>query len=215
MLLATFSYWRTRRRRKLLTIMAINIELTNGAKQKTALLELARQQLLCSHCVVLTEAATIAFQGGFPRRNEDFSRRATQKVIFHIQRELEEVARNLDSVALVLCDRGTPDNLAYWPENDIKSWNTAMQTTLELELERYHAVIHLEPAHEGLGYVRSTIRTESALDSQEIDRTIEKNWADHPRYHKVRSKYDFISKAQQGLKIIKEFVPECCSDSRL
>ena len=90
------------------------IVLTGGpGAGKTALLELIRQAF-CSHVTVLPEAAGIVFGGGFPREDDDECRRAAQRAIFHVQRELEAVGDS-HSPAVVLCDRGTIDGLATGP----------------------------------------------------------------------------------------------------
>lgn len=41
--------------------------------------------------VVVPEAATILFSGGFPRYDEPNARRAAQSAIFHVQRNVEDV----------------------------------------------------------------------------------------------------------------------------
>lgn len=65
------------------------IVLTGGpGAGKTALLELIRQSF-CEHVTVLPEAASIVFGGGFPRHDDDECRRAAQRAIYHVQRQLE------------------------------------------------------------------------------------------------------------------------------
>jgi predicted ATPase len=89
------------------------VVLTGGpGAGKTAVLELVRQSF-CAHVRVLTEAAGILFAGGFPRDRTPGTRRPAQRAIFHVQRELEAVADATNS-AIVLCDRGTVDGVAYW-----------------------------------------------------------------------------------------------------
>lgn len=46
-----------------------------------------------------------------------------------------------ESAGIVLCDRGTADGAAYWPGPD-DLWS-AVGTSLEDQLRRYDAVIHL------------------------------------------------------------------------
>jgi hypothetical protein len=72
---------------------------------KTAVLELIRQQF-CSHVQILPEAAGIVLGGGFPRTGSAELRRAAQRAIFFVQRELENIG-DADDAAIVLCDRGT------------------------------------------------------------------------------------------------------------
>jgi AAA domain len=90
------------------------VVLTGGpGAGKTALLELIRQSF-CAHVKVLPEAASVVFGGGFPREDDPTCRRAAQRAIFYVQRELE-IAGDSHNPAIVLCDRGTLDGLAYWP----------------------------------------------------------------------------------------------------
>ena len=91
------------------------IVLTGGpGAGKTAVLELVRQ-FFCQHIQVLPEAASILFSGGFPRGESTGTRRATQRAIYYVQRELERSADQAGLAAVVLCDRGTVDGAAYWP----------------------------------------------------------------------------------------------------
>ena len=84
------------------------IVLTGGpGAGKTAVLELMRKTL-CKHVKVLPEAAGIVFGGGFPRGDALELRRAGQRAIFYIQRELE-AAMMPENVSIALCDRGTVD----------------------------------------------------------------------------------------------------------
>src|ERR1044071_2329655 len=90
------------------------IVLTGGpGAGKTAVLELIRQSF-CAHVKLLPESAGIIFSGGFPRGNGVDLRKASQRAIFYIQRELENIA-DIGNPAVVLCDRGTVDGAAYWP----------------------------------------------------------------------------------------------------
>jgi hypothetical protein len=84
--------------------VARRIVLTGGpGAGKTAVLELVRHSL-CKHLRVLPEAASIVFGGGFPREPGDEARRAAQRAIYHVQRELEAAATGAD-IAIALCDR--------------------------------------------------------------------------------------------------------------
>ena len=117
------------------------IVLTGGpGAGKTAALELIRRASFCEHVQILPEAAGIVFGGGFPRTRHVAARKAAQRAIFHVQRELEEAAR-AENAAVTLCDRGTVDGAAYWPGPD--DYFAGVGTTLAEELRRYDTVIHL------------------------------------------------------------------------
>src|SRR5919201_3663519 len=128
------------------------IVLTGGpGAGKTATLELIRRASFCDHVQLLPEAAGIVFGGGFPRLRDVEGRKAAQRAIFHVQRELEAAAL-ADNAAIILCDRGTVDGAAYWPGPD--DYFAALGTTLADELWRYHAVIHLRTPQLESGYNR-------------------------------------------------------------
>ena len=175
---------------------------------KTAVLELIRQSF-CSHVRVLPEAAGIIFGGGFPREHDDGCRRASQRAIFHVQRELEAAAGSHDN-AIVLCDRGTIDGLAYWPGTEAEFW-AGVQSSAASELSRYDVVLHLRvPGADG-GYNRQNpLRIESALGAAEIDQRILAAWHDHPRRFTVNAAADFLEKVSQAIAILRDEMPACC-----
>ena len=97
------------------------VVLTGGpGAGKTALLELIRHSF-CAHVRVLPEAASVVFGGGFRREDDTACRRAAQRAIFYVQHELEAAAES-HNPAIVLCDRGTVDGVAYWPGAAEEFW---------------------------------------------------------------------------------------------
>jgi hypothetical protein len=160
--------------------------------------------------VVLPEAASILFNGGFPRKNSSISQKAIQRSIFHIQRELERVAIEEKSAAVILCDRGTLDGLAYWPNSE-ESYLKDLNISKKEELLRYSAVIHLETPTVELGYNnQNPARIESAIEASKINQKILKVWETHPRYTVVESTEKFLEKASKVLQLVSEEVPLCC-----
>ena len=143
----------------------------------------------------------------FLRRNDVAGRKAAQRAIFHVQRELEDAAA--DNAAIVLCDRGTVDGAAYWPGPD--DYFAAVNTTQAAELRRYDAVIHLRTPPLGNGYNhQNPLRTETAHDAAGVDRRILKVWETHPRRFVVDATPDFLSKVGRVLELIRAELPECC-----
>jgi predicted ATPase len=190
------------------------IVLTGGpGAGKTAVLEMARRSL-CEHAVVLPESASVVFGGGFPREKRVGTAAAAQRAIFHVQRELETSLDDRDEVALVLCDRGTLDGLAYWPRAEADFWRE-LGTTREENLARYDLVIHLRPPPEGDGYHGSTLRTETAAEAADIDLRIETAWDGHPRRVFIDSTHDFIEKLARVLVLIGGELPEPCRGAQL
>lgn len=184
------------------------VVLTGGpGAGKTAILELIRQSF-CEHVKVLPEAAGVVFGGGFPRSEDAGVQRAAQRAIFFVQRELEATA-DATNTAIVLCDRGTVDGVAYWPgPGDL--WSSA-GTSLEEQLLRYDAIIHLRTPPVGHGYNNENpLRIESPAEAATIDERIAAAWAAHPRRFTVDAAPDFLGKARQALAVLRELMPECC-----
>jgi predicted ATPase len=175
---------------------------------KTAVLELARRDL-CKHVEVLPESARIVFGGGFPRRDDERGRRGAQRAIFHVQDELERMGAESPAVTTLLCDRGTLDGLAYWPGSPDEFFGP-LGTTLEKELARYAAVIHLRVPDGHNGYKKDTLRRESVGQASEIDARLVDVWAAHPHRVFVESNADFVRKAQRALAAIRAEVT-CCA----
>ena len=184
------------------------IVLTGGpGAGKTAVLELMRKTL-CRHVGILAESAGVVFGGGFPRGEGAGLQRAGQRAIFYVQRELEAAAQARDA-ALALCDRGTVDGLAYWPgPGDM--W-TDLGTSLEQQLARYHAVVHLRTPTLAAGYNhQNPLRNETALEAAAIDARIAKAWERHPRRFEVPSASDFLVKAARVIELVRAELPSCC-----
>lgn len=175
---------------------------------KTAVLELAARSF-CEHVAILPEAATIVFGGGFPRHATVVGRRAAQRAIFAVQRQLEEVVLGERKVGVALCDRGTLDGLAYWPDPPDSFW-AAMATGKENELARYHTVIHLRVPDVDQGYQNNPIRIESSQEAAAVDSRIAAAWAAHPHRIELAAGADFAPKARSALEAIRALLPPCC-----
>lgn len=181
---------------------------------KTAVLETVRRNF-CEHVQVLPEAAGIVFGGGFPREASIPLRAAAQRAIFHVQRELERAAVETRKAAVVLCDRGTLDGLAYWPLDD-ESYFMQVGSDRDAELARYAAVIHLRTPPVENGYDHTNpLRVESALEAQAIDARIERAWSLHARRAFVESAPDFLQKVARAVACIREEIPACCRKHRI
>lgn len=177
---------------------------------KTAALE-AAARMLCQHVSFCPEAASILFSGGFPRSTDPATRRAGQRAIYHIQRELEWLAQESASAALILCDRGTVDGLAYWPGTPAELFE-GVGSSQDEEISRYGAVIHMRtPSLDGGYEQQGGSRIEDAKEAADIDRQIADAWRDHPRRFMIESNSDFLHKITETLRLIETLVPPCCS----
>jgi predicted ATPase len=166
---------------------------------KTTAVDLFRREI-GDHVVIVPEAATILFQGGFPRSPQPRPLRITQTAIFHVQRHLEDVQSALFPGRTLLCDRGTVDGAAYWPGETHHYFN-AVGTTLEAELARYDAVIFFETAARGGVSIEggNPIRSESIREAVKLDAKLRVLWSRHPRFIFVPHNPSFFKKISFGL----------------
>ena len=151
---------------------------------------------------LVREAATMIFSGGFPRTDNSRAHiEAAQRIIFVATKEMEALAEESSSAPLIVCDRGTIDASAYWPDGP-EAFFKEMGTSLEAELARYDAVLHLSPPSNPAFYQSTHVRTESLDKAFEIDRIILKIWEKHPNRLVVGGTEHFFEKAEA----IKNFV---------
>ena len=188
------------------------IVLTGGpGAGKTAVLELARRTF-SDHITVLPEAASIIFSGGFIRKETVPGKKAAQRAIYHVQKELELLTLEEDLSIVALCDRGTLDGLAYWPVEE-ESFFTELNTNQSLEISRYHAVIHLRTPSVIGGYnYNNPVRIETAAEASMIDEKILKVWKDHPRRFIVESTDNFIEKSHKVINLIQTELSLICKN---
>lgn len=190
------------------------IVLTGGpGAGKTAALEFMRK-VFCQHVAILPEAASILFGGGFWRLDSKPGRRAAQRAIFHVQREIETMAREENKWSVGLCDRGTLDGVAYWPNGE-DEFLQAVGANESQELARYHAVIHLQSPSLVGGYNHSNpMRVESPALAAEIDQRIHEVWKSHPNYVLIGSTLNFVEKVNAAIEQVRHYIPECCRGSK-
>lgn len=173
---------------------------------KTTALDLFRREL--SHDVeVVPEAASILFKGGLPRSENALVKRCTQKAIFQLQKSLEAIQKTLSPNKILLCDRGTLDGAAYWPEPQ-EDFFEYMQTDLEKELSQYDAVIFFETAAANGNQITSNnpIRTEGQKEAVELDKKLHDIWCKHPNFHFVPSHESFIKKIMFGIMTLENVI---------
>ena len=82
-------------------------------------------------------------------------------------------------------------------------------TTIEAELSRYYAVIHMRTPDDLNGYnLINNLRIENATESKIIDDKIGSIWSKHPRYVEIQSTKNFLEKAEIALGYINKFQSE-------
>jgi predicted ATPase len=175
---------------------------------KTALLEVVQRDL-CRHVVVLPEAASILWRGQFPRHATIAGRKAAQRAIVRVQLEMQRMAIEESVAALIVCDRGTLDGLAYWPGSETEYFED-IASTRQRELDRYATVVHMRTPPVDHGYAPTPLRIESAAEAAQIDARIAAAWSVHPRRFVIDSDDDFVSKLHRALDLVRAEVPACC-----
>lgn len=185
------------------------IVLTGGpGGGKTTAADLFRREL-GARVVIVPEAATILFSGGFPRSSAADAKRATQTAIFHVQRHLEDVQSALFPDRVLLCDRGTIDGAAYWPGSPDEFFRE-LGSTLESELQRYDAVVFFQSAAVGGIAIEggNPIRIENLEEALELDRRLRGLWSKHPRFTLVPHSQSFFQKITFGLAALQSIVAQ-------
>jgi len=175
---------------------------------KTTAADLFRREL-GERVVIVPESATILFAGGFPRTRELEARRAAQTAIFQVQRNIEDVQSVLFPDRILLCDRGTVDGAAYWPNHD-RDFFESMGTSYEAELARYDAVVFFETAAVAGSSIEggNPVRNESLAEAVELDRKLRELWSRHPRFLLVPHSTSFLRKITTGLALLESLVAE-------
>lgn len=163
---------------------------------------------------VVPEAATLLFAGGFPRTSDPEAQRVAQPAIFYVQRHLEDVQAVVHPDRLLLCDRGTVDGGAYWPDGEGGFYET-VGTTLEAELARYDAVLFFQSAAVGGLSTASANRwrTENDVEAADLDRRLRRLWAKHPRFYLVPHHASFLRKMLTGLAILEGLVAQFADEA--
>ncbi|HYP76769.1 MAG TPA: AAA family ATPase [Polyangiaceae bacterium] len=175
---------------------------------KTTAADLFRREL-GDRVVIVPESATILFGGGFPRPVQVDARRCAQTAIFHVQRNLEDVQAALYPDRILLCDRGTIDGAAYWPDGN-EQYFQAMGTSLQVELARYDAVVFFETAAvAGLSIEGGNpVRQESLEQARLLDANLRALWSHHRRFVFVPHDTSFLRKLTVGLSLLQAITEE-------
>jgi predicted ATPase len=183
------------------------IVLTGGpGGGKTTAADLFRREL-GERVVIVPESATTLFSGGFPRVDDYEAIKSTQLAIYHVQKNIEEVQSCLYPDRILLCDRGTLDGVAYWPNSE-EHFFEFLNTQYEAELGRYDAVLFFETAAVGGIDIEggNPIRNESIERAVELDRKLKGIWDKHPNFIFVPHDKSFIKKIMAGLGELSKLV---------
>lgn len=185
------------------------IVLTGGpGGGKTTAADLFRREI-GERVVIVPEAATLLFSGGFPRSSAPTAVRAAQWAIYHVQRQLEDAQIGLYPDRILLCDRGTVDAGAYWPDGAEAFFHT-VGSSLEKELTRYDTVIFFETAAVGGISIEggNPVRNESLEQAVKLDHKLRELWSRHPRFILVPHNPSFFKKISFALAALEAQVAQ-------
>lgn len=191
------------------------IAITGGPSGgKTTLIEALKKELGPS-CAIVPEAASILYRGGFPRTRNVTGLIHAQKAIYYTQRELEGMVVTENPNRLIVCDRGSLDALAYWPEDAPQDFFSCIQSDKQKELSRYDWVLHLDTASPDYYDTSNPIRTENYLEALALNERIKAAWEGHPQRVVITQSNDFLTKMMTSLSVIRAIMSHSEVDSVL
>ncbi|MEQ8716151.1 MAG: AAA family ATPase [Acidimicrobiales bacterium] len=187
----------------------LRVVLTGGpGGGKTTAADLFRREI-GDRVIVVPEAATLLFSGGFPRTAGADAERSVQDAIYHVQRSLEDIQAAQYPDRILLCDRGTVDGGAYWPDG-ADEFFASVSSTHPDELARYDAVIFFETAAcGGHGFEsENRFRTESQQQAIDLDARLRELWMPHPRFTLIPHTTSFFRKMTVSIGILESLVAQ-------
>jgi hypothetical protein len=181
---------------------------------KTTALDLFQRELK-SAVKIVPEAATLLFGHGLDRETGSDAK-ILQCSIYRMQTSLEGIFRDFYPDRLLICDRGTLDGLAYWPDDE-QSYFESIGSTFQAEAERYGAVIFFQTAAVHGEDVKSNnpYRKEDSQTAVHLDEQLRQVWGRHPNFHFIPTQLSFMNKINHGLKAIAHVLQEMQSEQGL
>lgn len=187
--------------------MAKKIAITGGPSGgKTTLIEVLKKEF-GSRIQVAPEAASILYKGGFPRIKNYAGFYHGQLAILATQRQIEELLVETFPDALIVCDRGSLDSIAYWPDSEEHFFKT-INSSREKEFLRYDWVLHLDTATEGSYDTSNPIRTESFNEALLLNEKVRNSWKGHPQRQIITAEHDFFGKMKKATDIVAEILAQ-------
>lgn len=183
----------------------IKIAVTGGPSGgKTTLIE-ALQKDLKAKVTIIPEAASILYRGGFPRRSTPEARKHVQRAIYYTQKELEQLITDESKSPLIVCDRGSLDSAAYWPQEEADFYKS-LTTTEAGEISRYDWVIHLDTADYDSFDTSNPIRTESHKEAEDLNQKIKQAWGRHPQRIVIPHESEFLHKIAKAKSVVEKIL---------
>lgn len=167
---------------------------------KTTLIEALRKEFP-KKVKIVPEAASVLYKGGFPRLKNKSGLFYAQIAIYHTQKSLEQMLFENSTSDLLVCDRGSLDALAYWP-NEEENFFQTINSNVEQELKRYDWVIHLDTPNENGYDNHNEIRTETHEEALVLNGKTKKAWEKHPQRIIISAENDFFTKMKKATDLI-------------
>ena len=187
----------------------MKLVLTGGPSGGKTTLAQAIQKEFRSQLIVIPEAASIVYGGGWPRRKTQVGVQHQQRAIFHVQRELESLLASENPDRLLICDRGSLDGLAYWPgPGPATDFLDSIGTTAKAEIKRYDWIVHLDTAPASFYDDTNPLRNESFEEAWKLNEQVKAAWAQHPQRFIIDNHESghFIDKLQRALLVIERII---------
>ena len=195
------------------------IVLTGGPSSgKTTILS-ALQEEFGGKVSFVPEVATMLLSGGFPAPGKDLEwseewQSCLQSAVLPLQCAIEDatyLAAKASGAKVIICDRGSLDGAAYTPEG-LEHFCGKNNLSLEVELARYNAVIHLESLSvvcpEKYGNSNNDTRFETLERAQYLEKATKEAWKQHKRHTIIDGKRGIDGKIAQVIGIVKYVLSE-------
>ena len=182
----------------------IKIVITGGpGGGKTTAIDLFRREFI-DEVSVVPESATTIFSSGIRRGKNEIEIKAIQRSIYELQKNMENLISTQNPADALICDRGTLDGLAYWPNSE-ESFFKIINSSFEKELSQYSAVIFFQTAACSGGDITSNnpYRSEDNDEAINLDHRLQEIWKKHPHFYLIKSNESFADKVAEGVNTIK------------
>ena len=187
----------------------MKLVLTGGPSGGKTTLAQAIQKEFTSQVIVIPEAASIVYGGGWPRRKTQVGVQHQQRAIFYVQRELESLLLAENPGRLLICDRGSLDGTAYWPgPGPAADFLASVGTSVEQEVERYDWVMHLDTAAASNYDLTNPLRNENFEEAWKLNEAVQEAWSTHPQRFVINNHESghFIEKLQRALLVVERII---------
>lgn len=188
----------------------MKLVLTGGPSGGKTTVSEAISREFTSKVWVIPEAASIIYGGGWPRRTTEAGVKHQQKAIYFVQRELEAMLAEEHPDRLIICDRGSLDGAAYWPNqtDPMNEFLRAVGSDLKTELARYDFVIHMDTAPQSAYDLTNSLRNESFAEAWVINQRTRNAWSGHAHRFIIESLEGdhFRDKLDRALSIVEKIV---------